>query len=95
MDTLKIGQKVIIDIKIPESYTSDLFSSINGKNGIIIQKQGKHSCYDNAYLIEFDLNTTRKYAKTHNGQWGGRNYNDPSLKPMAWWTERKNFILSK
>jgi hypothetical protein len=88
-----IGKKVRVLIKEPETYAKDLYESIHNQVGTIIKKQGDKSLYKNAYLVEFSVNCTKNYAKTHNGAWGGLDFDDPNIKPMAWWTERENFEI--
>lgn len=83
-----VGCRVKINIKVKERYTRDLYKSIQGAQGIVLQRQGSlRSCaYDDAWLVEFDNKTTRKYAKTPGGQWQGT----AQSEKMAWWTERRD-----
>lgn len=83
-----IGKKIVITIKDPERYTSDLYNSIEGQIGTITQNANEKSlCYDNAYLVKFDNKVTSKYAKTHSGKWGA------ARNKMEWWIERNDFKL--
>lgn len=84
---LKPGTKVRINITEPEVYTSDLYHSIQGEEGTIINRQSKFSCYENAYMIQFNKSALNKYRKTHSGKWT----NAMTLENMAWWTEIKYF----
>ena len=84
-----IGRMVKINIKEKDGYTSDLYNAIQGAKGKIIQKQGEFSSYTNAWLVEFDNKTTRKYAKTSNGKWSKTNLEGK----MSWWTESDDFDL--
>ena len=86
-----IGKEVRVNIKVKSSYTSDLYNAIQGKTAVVLRRQGELSSYDNAYLLEFGLDTTKEYAGTHSGQLSAT---DPTSK-MAWWTERKNFTVKK
>ena len=83
-----IGVKVRINIKNRDGYTSDLYKSIQGEVGEIVQKQGKLSCYKNAWLVKFGKTAQKKYAKTHGGKWG-MPASDPDYR-MEWWTEEND-----
>lgn len=83
----QIGIKVRIDIKKPEGYTNDLYNSIQGKTGIIIQRQSDGlSTYNDAYIVKFGNDALKKYQKTHSGKWS-------HAHRMEWWTESKDFIV--
>ena len=92
MKDLKENQTILISIIDPQEYTKDLYESINGKKGIVIKKS-ENLIYKDAYLIQFDIETTKEYLKTKNGQWLRINTDDPGLRPMMWWIERKNIIV--
>lgn len=86
------GQLITINIKNPQTYTHDLYKSIQGKTGKVVRKYELSSgIYDNdceAYLIEFNEPTTASYYETHNGRWGG------SEPKMNWWTKVKDFTIN-
>ena len=84
-----IGAKVKINIQEPEGYTNDLYSSIEGQEGIIVEKTGQLSSYKEGWLVKFGPKASKKYAKTHSGKWGGHQHRDN----MSWWIERKDFVL--
>ena len=84
--SVKIGDKVKVNIKNKDQYTSDLYKSIQGEVGIITQKQSELSSYDNAWLVKFSDKAKKKYAKTHSGKWAG----GAELR-MEWWTEERDF----
>lgn len=79
-----IGKRVRVNIKDKNSYTSDLYKSIQMQEGEIIKKQGEFSSYKNAWLVKFGETALKKYQKTHSGQWSHAHI-------MEWWTERENF----
>ena len=82
-----VGKKVRINIKDKNGYTSDLYNSIQGKIGTVIQNQGEGlSCYKNAYIVKLGKDALNKYKKTHSGKWS-------HAHKMEWWTERKDFEL--
>lgn len=81
-----INAIVKINIQKPEGYTSDLYKSIQGKNGIIIEKNSNKGCYKDAWLVKFGKDALNKYKKTHSGKWGAH-------ERMEWWIESKDFNL--
>ena len=83
------GTRVKINITEPEGYTSDIYKSIQGEEGTVINRQSKFSCYQDAYMIQFGESAFNKYKKTHSGKWG----NAMTVKDMAWWTESKYLQL--
>lgn len=84
-----IGKKVKINIQNPETYTDDLYKSIQSEIGTIIEKNDNKGCYNDAYLVEFGAKACHKYAKTHSGKWSGQK----GRKTMSWWTESKDFTI--
>lgn len=85
---MDVKQKVKINIKNTEGYTSDLFNSIQGETGYIIEKNSNNFCYKNAWLVLFSKKATEKYAKTHSGMWSGAD----KVEYMKWWIESADMV---
>lgn len=88
---MKLKQKVRINIKNPEGFTSDLFNSIQGEIGWIIEKNSNSFCYKDGWLVMFSEKATEKYAGTHSGMWSGTD----KINNMKWWIESSDMEVLK
>ena len=80
------NKKVVINIKQPDTFTKDLYSSIQGKKGKIV----KQSVYEpSKWLVGFGVAITKKYGNTHSGKVCG--YDE--VKHMFWWIDQSDFIV--
>lgn len=81
-----IGKKVLVKIKDKDTYTHDLYNSIQLEKGTVIENPHELSSYKCAYLVKFGKRALNKYKKTHSGQWS-------HAERMEWWTEKEDFII--